>query len=80
MIDSYLICTSPRSGSTLLCSLLKATGIAGAPGSNFHVPDIADWRRDYGLETLVDIIEQARLKGRGSTPIFGLRLQHQSAS
>lgn len=28
---SYLICTTPRSGSTLLCRYLAATGCAGAP-------------------------------------------------
>ncbi|HBF29284.1 Stf0 family sulfotransferase, partial [Rhizobium sp.] len=27
--SSYVICTSPRSGSTLLCKLLAATGISG---------------------------------------------------
>ncbi|WP_425081109.1 Stf0 family sulfotransferase [Ruegeria arenilitoris] len=29
--DSYLICRTPRSGSTLLCQLLAATGCAGKP-------------------------------------------------
>ncbi|MEM1201062.1 MAG: Stf0 family sulfotransferase, partial [Pseudomonadota bacterium] len=29
--DAYVICTSPRSGSTLLCKLLAPTGIAGKP-------------------------------------------------
>jgi LPS sulfotransferase NodH len=26
--DSYVICTSPRSGGTLLCKLLAAVGVA----------------------------------------------------
>jgi LPS sulfotransferase NodH len=33
---SYLICTTPRSGSTLLCELLTATGIAGRPDEYFQ--------------------------------------------
>jgi trehalose 2-sulfotransferase len=33
---SYLICTTPRSGSTLLCELLAATGIAGRPDEYFQ--------------------------------------------
>ncbi|MEM7269766.1 MAG: Stf0 family sulfotransferase, partial [Pseudomonadota bacterium] len=41
---SYVICTSPRSGSTLLCSLLKASGVAGAPESLFHEPSVEAWR------------------------------------
>ena len=33
---SYLICASQRSGSTLLCELLKATGVAGVPDEYFE--------------------------------------------
>ena len=33
---SYLICTTPRSGSTLLCELLEGTGIAGRPDEYFQ--------------------------------------------
>ena len=33
---SYLICTTPRSGSTLLCELLAASGIAGRPDEYFQ--------------------------------------------
>ncbi|MBT6203829.1 MAG: sulfotransferase, partial [Rhodospirillaceae bacterium] len=40
--QSYVICTSPRSGSTLLCSLLAATGLAGNPCSHFHDPSISE--------------------------------------
>jgi LPS sulfotransferase NodH len=33
---SYLVCTTPRSGSTLLCELLADTGIAGRPDEYFQ--------------------------------------------
>src|SRR4051794_39995083 len=33
---AYLICATPRSGSTLLCELLKATGVAGRPEEYFE--------------------------------------------
>jgi LPS sulfotransferase NodH len=33
---SYLLCATPRSGSTLLCDLLQATGIAGRPEEYFE--------------------------------------------
>jgi LPS sulfotransferase NodH len=33
---SYLICTTPRSGSTLLCELLRCSGIAGRPDEYFQ--------------------------------------------
>src|SRR5215203_2555168 len=34
---SYLICVTPRSGSTLLCTALDDTGIAGHPEEHFEV-------------------------------------------
>ena len=30
--SSYLVCATPRSGSTLVCQALKDTGVAGTPG------------------------------------------------
>jgi LPS sulfotransferase NodH len=33
---SYLVCATPRSGSTLLCSLLDRTGVAGHPEEYFE--------------------------------------------
>src|SRR3954471_16518163 len=33
---SYLVCATPRSGSTLLCELLAATGVAGRPEEPFE--------------------------------------------
>jgi len=34
---TYLICSTGRSGSTLLCSLLGSTGLMGMPHEYFHV-------------------------------------------
>lgn len=87
VFDSFVICTSPRSGSTLLCKLLAATGVAGKPGSHFHEPSIASWLAYYQLEaapgaaprdTLVRIFDAAVTKGAGGTGMFGLRLQRHS--
>jgi LPS sulfotransferase NodH len=35
-MTSYLVCATPRSGSTLLCELLKETGVAGRPEEYFE--------------------------------------------
>ncbi len=84
---SYAICTSPRSGSTLLCKLLAATGKAGNPGSYFHQPSIDAWLEYYRLtdvtfadetEQLSAIFEAARKKGTEDTGIYGVRLQRHS--
>ncbi len=42
--DSYLICATPRSGSTLLCGLLESSGVAGHPASYFN-RDGSEWVR-----------------------------------
>ncbi len=85
--QSYVICTTPRSGSTLLCKLLAATGVAGKPDSYFHTPSLADWLQKFDLtpddttparEILAAVFEAARLRGTAGTDVFGLRLQRKS--
>lgn len=34
---AYLVCATPRSGSTLLCEMLRATGVAGVPLEHFEL-------------------------------------------
>jgi LPS sulfotransferase NodH len=34
--SAYLVCATPRSGSTLLCEMLRATGLAGNPFEHFE--------------------------------------------
>ncbi|MHA3913468.1 Stf0 family sulfotransferase [Halovulum sp. GXIMD14793] len=85
--SSYVVCTSPRSGSTMLCKLLAATKVAGNPGSLFHKPSVDAWLRYYDLETatftsrretLDAIVRAAIARGKGETDVFGLRLQRGS--
>jgi trehalose 2-sulfotransferase len=84
LFDSYVICTSPRSGSTLLCGLLAATGIAGNPASYFYDPSVEEWRADLGVdldsnaterEVLEAVLRVVVYKGRNGTSLFGLRQQ-----
>lgn len=84
---SYIICTTPRSGSTLLCGLLAATGKSGNPDSHFHTPSISSWLNTYKLsrgdfacdrDAVSAVFEAARKCGTGNTKLFGLRLQRGS--
>jgi trehalose 2-sulfotransferase len=84
--DAFVICTSPRSGSTLLCGLLKAAG-QGRPASLFHEPRLEAWLEEYGLakqafasevEALRAVFAAALAEGRGETDVFGLRMQRGS--
>lgn len=85
--ESFIVCTSPRSGSTLLCKLLAATGKSGKPDSHFHSPSLSDWTRYYSIaaedfgserELLSAVFKAAYDRGIGSTHIFGLRMQEHS--
>lgn len=86
LYDSYIICTSPRSGSTLLCSLLAATGLSGNPESYFHRPSLSAWLRHFELspspdlseEEILQMIFKAALKAGRRGGIFGCRLQRHS--
>lgn len=82
--DSYVICTSPRSGSTLLCTLLAATGVAGKPASYFYDPSVEEWLADLEVtpdadaaecEVLDAVLQAVIRNGRGDTNLFGLRQQ-----
>lgn len=84
---SYMICTSPRSGSTLLCRLLRQTGIAGFPESHFHAPALEKWQGYYGLreadfasrqDALGAVFKAAVERGKGESDVFGLRMQRHS--
>lgn len=83
---AYMICTAPRSGSTLLCGMLAATGIAGNPESLFYESALEGWmaRMDVAggtmteRERLAALMQAAIRMGRGATPVFGLRQQRPS--
>lgn len=85
--DAYVICTSPRSGSTLLCKLLAGTGVAGNPDSYFHRPCLDAWCEDLELEPEPSLSEREVLglvfraaiaEGSLDTGMFGFRLQRHS--
>lgn len=49
-VRSYLTCGTPRTGSTLLCGLLAATGVAGKPESYFRLPDEPSYGERWGVQ------------------------------
>jgi LPS sulfotransferase NodH len=78
---AYIICATPRSGSTLLCDMLAGSGVAGNPNSYYRPPSIAHFAARMGVPYDAGTAEFDRaylaavLKtGRGDTDVFGLRL------
>ena len=78
--ESYIICGTPRTGSTLLCKLLAATGQAGQPDSYFACQFMGAWRTEWQLAGTTDseYLAAAIAAGKGGTQIFGLRLMRES--
>jgi trehalose 2-sulfotransferase len=79
--NSYLLCGTPRTGSTLLCRLLSSTGVLGRPESYFRVPDEAAWARTFGLPTVgaevrdyEAFVHAVRAAATTDNGIFGARL------
>ena len=78
---SYLLCGTPRTGSTLLCGLLTSTGVAGRPESYFREPDEPAWAYRLGVPMAGDGSFDYRMFVRaavsaGSTPngVFAARV------
>src|SRR5436190_15977397 len=64
---SYLICATPRSGSTLLCEALTNTGVAGFPKEYFEtLKDTGLPRRPMEYFETWDNTEIAELLGQYS--------------
>ncbi|MBZ9988669.1 Stf0 sulfotransferase [Mesorhizobium sp. BH1-1-5] len=87
MFDAYIICGTPRTGSTLLCDLLTSTGRTGAPHSFYRRQDILEWAEEWklpgrdtmsGLDFDAAYLNAAIKAGKGGTGIFGLRLMREN--
>ena len=80
-IDSYLICTTPRTGSTLLCGLMASTKVAGQPESYFRKPDEQLWadrwdidRSSDGVFEYSEFVRAALTAGRTDNGVFAARI------
>lgn len=86
-MDSYIICATPRTGSTLLCDLLASTRVAGSPDSFFMSHVDPHWAQQWGLPDRGNLgdrdfasayLAAAMTAGKGGTDIFGLRLMREN--
>jgi len=78
---SYLVCGTPRTGSTYLCDLLASTGVAGHPESYFREPDQQDWAGRFGVRVSNDgsfdysaFVKGAVRAGRSANGVFAARI------
>jgi LPS sulfotransferase NodH len=75
---AYIVAATPRTGSSLLCEGLAATGVAGRP-NEFFAPDFRTmWRREWGLDDSASIsayVETALRQGTSSNGVRAFKIQ-----
>jgi LPS sulfotransferase NodH len=70
---SYRIWFTQRSGSTFLCELLSATGVAGKPGEHFNLMDKSSLCEKYEVNTYRDLKTQLWETGSTANGVFGIK-------
>jgi trehalose 2-sulfotransferase len=80
-IDSYLLCATPRSGSSLLCGLLDSSGVAGHPESYFRLPSEQEYADRWGIVSspdgafsYADYVRAAIAEGTTGNGVFAARI------
>lgn len=84
-IDTVILCATPRSGSTLLCSVLNASGVVGTLESWFRAEDRASYAEEWGLELNQNnaydptkYLSAVKTSGRGANGIVGIRIMWET--
>jgi trehalose 2-sulfotransferase len=83
--DSYLICATPRTGSTLLCGMLASIGVAGRPESYFRRQGQHEYAVQWGIASLPsgdfrysDYLQAALAAGRTDNGVFAARIMWET--
>ena len=82
--DSYLVCATPRTGSTLLCGLLTSSGVAGRPASYFNRRSLQQYADDWLVPRPPDeridetYVRAALVAGTTANGVFGGRIMAET--
>ena len=76
-ISSYMLCTAPRCGGTLLASLLYESDVMGVPHEYFHIEDVAEnlcerWGFTRPVKT-TEYFDEVLKRRTGPNGVFGLK-------
>jgi LPS sulfotransferase NodH len=70
---SYMVCSVPRSGSSLLCELLGGTGVAGAPAEFLHPDKMAALQERWGVQTIDAYLRELLARKTSPNGVFGIK-------
>lgn len=68
---SYIIASVQRSGTHLLCSILRSTGIAGSPEEYFLSKPEETWEKRWGTPSRVAYVQQVLRQNTAANGVFG---------
>ena len=71
---SYLICATPRSGSSLLCEALQNTGLAGNPDEYFGPMHVQRWNERWQTRSVQAYVKKAISFSQGETDVVGMKI------
>ena len=70
---SYIVCSVPRSGSSLLCDVLAATELAGAPTEYLDRNQMEAFQREWSVSGLDEYLQALRDRKTSPNGVFGLK-------
>jgi trehalose 2-sulfotransferase len=71
---AYWVCFTPRTGSALLCQLLRTTGVAGRPEEYFWRDNEPRYRAQWHVTTYHDYLARALEEGTTPNGLFGAKV------
>ncbi len=83
-MPNYLICATPRTGSTLLCQYLTSTEVAGRPHSYFRSQDMVSWAEGWrildsgGTYRFTDYLIAARAAAGTENGVIAIRIMWET--
>jgi LPS sulfotransferase NodH len=73
-VKSYLICATPRSGSSLLCEALRNTGLAGKPDEYFGPMHVSRWHGKWQTNSAKEYLDKVISYSGGDDGVVGLKV------
>jgi trehalose 2-sulfotransferase len=67
----YLIASVQRSGTHLLCSILRSTGVAGSPAEYFLSRPGETWEKRWGAPSRAAYVQHVLRQNTGANGVFG---------
>jgi LPS sulfotransferase NodH len=68
---SYIIASVQRSGTHLLCNILRSTGMAGSPEEHFLSKPGETWEKRWGAPSRAIYVQQVLQQNTGANGVFG---------